>query len=380
MIIPPFGQVPRPSPNTYTPRKPALERGISVLAADSLSRGNLRVKEALSRTGPEKGTNGKFPHTQAAPGPRLGRRLSHPGRLGHAGAGGNGALPGSPKHGPASRGSSAQAVRLAAVCRPPLGVPGARGLARSGRIGLRRRLQRPPPPSPPPPAAPLARSQSPPLPGARGAGGKRLPRRRGAGRAGPQRAWGCGAGGRARGRGACVSGALQRPPRPPRSRARPRPHPAASRGPRVNELDFGDVEAGALPRTFCARAHTHMQTHTQTHTHTHTHTPRPPNSGFRPGVGGEEVEAKTVQTMERGKTRSPPKVSQELRKEERKTTLDTEEPTKATAASGMMKQRQTQALEPWMKWLTSPQPHPSPELGFLCSQYQGHCKSSQDEL
>nr|CAI9698545.1 unnamed protein product [Rangifer tarandus platyrhynchus] len=44
------------------------------------ARGNLRVKETLSRTGPEKGTNGKFPHTQAAPGPRLGRRLSHPGR------------------------------------------------------------------------------------------------------------------------------------------------------------------------------------------------------------------------------------------------------------------------------------------------------------
>ncbi|XP_043747241.1 uncharacterized protein LOC122686176 [Cervus elaphus] len=76
-------------------------------------------------------------------------------------------------------------------------------------------------------------------------------------------------------------------------------------------------------------------------------------------------------------TRSPPKVSHKLRKEERKTTLDTEEPTKATAASGVMKQRQTQALEPWMKWLTSPQPHPSPELCFLCSQYQGHCKSSQ---
>ncbi|KAM9675814.1 uncharacterized protein ACBT57_005472 isoform 1-T1 [Dama dama] len=76
-------------------------------------------------------------------------------------------------------------------------------------------------------------------------------------------------------------------------------------------------------------------------------------------------------------TRSPPKVSHELRKEERKTALDTEEPTKATATSGVMKQRQTQALEPWVKWLTSPQPHPSSELCFLCSQYQGHCKSSQ---
>ncbi|OWK00982.1 hypothetical protein Celaphus_00018285 [Cervus elaphus hippelaphus] len=41
---------------------------------------------------------------------------------------------------------------------------------------------------------------------------------------------------------------------------------------------------------------------------------------------------------------SPPKVSHKLRKEERKTTLDTEEPTKATAASGVMKQRQTQLL------------------------------------
>lgn len=45
-------------------------------------------------------------------------------------------------------------------------------------------------------------------------------------------------------------------------------------------------------------------------------------------------------------TRSPPKVSHELRKEERKATLNTEEPTKATAASGVMKQRQTQVRPP----------------------------------
>lgn len=158
-------------------------------------------------------------------------------------------------------------------------------------------------------------------------------------------------------------------------------------------------------------------------------------------------------------TRSPPKVSHELRKEEWKTTLNTEEPTKATAAPGVMKQQQTQVRPPrpkdvwglpglslrgsnlslsvghlWMSmedtwwwgfWFVSkkkenkkgrgnskggkmsnrdmgysvdlaltvflglgtmdemadiPSTSPHPELCFLCSQYQGHCKSSQDEL
>lgn len=67
----------------------------------------------------------------------------------------------------------------------------------------------------------------------------------------------------------------------------------------MNELDFGYLEAGGLPCTLSARARAHGHWHTQTHTLTYT--PRPPNSGFRPGVGGEEVEAKAVQTMERGK-------------------------------------------------------------------------------
>ena len=89
--------------------------------------------------------------------------------------------PGSPLRRPASRGSSAEAARLAAVCRLPWRCPvhvaslGAGGPGRaaaaaasgasssysSSSRGLLRSF---------PPAAPLARSQSPPPPGARGPG------------------------------------------------------------------------------------------------------------------------------------------------------------------------------------------------------------------
>ena len=103
---------------------------------------------------------------------------------------------------------------------PSLAVPGARGLARSGRTGpscRRRRLRRllllflllprlAPLFSSCSPSGSLPIPTPPPGPGARGAGGKRLPPRLGAGRAGPRRARGCGAGGRvgARARAGCV--------------------------------------------------------------------------------------------------------------------------------------------------------------------------------
>ncbi|XP_053060237.1 translation initiation factor IF-2-like [Acinonyx jubatus] len=171
------------------------------------------------------------------------------------------------------------APRFAAVCRPPGGAPCT--WPRSERED--RAELPPPPPAPssvssssrgplgsPPPAAPLALSQSPP-PGARGAGGKRLPPRRGAGRAGRWRARSCGAGGRARELGACAATALQRRSRRPRSRGEgPAPTPAASRGSRVNELDFGFRVFGGKRfalHPLCTRA--------RTHTHTHTHSPPP---------------------------------------------------------------------------------------------------------
>ncbi|XP_073662218.1 uncharacterized protein [Tursiops truncatus] len=224
--------------------------------------------------------------------------------------------PGSPLRRPASRGSSAEAARLAAVCRPPWRCPvhvaslGAGGPGRaaaaatasgasssysSSSRGLLRSF---------PPAAPLARPQSPPPrgPGRRRKTAPAPPGCKQGGAAARPGLRGGRAGGRARERGACAAPALQRRPRPPSSRAKPRPHPAASRGPRVNELDFGYLEAGGLPCTLSARARAHGHWHTQTHTLTYT--PRPPNSGFRPGVGGEEVEAKAVQTMERGKVAS----------------------------------------------------------------------------
>lgn len=198
---------------------------------------------------------------------------------------------------------------FAAVCRPPWGCPvhvaslgaggpGPAAAAASCSLLLRLLLLLPGLLHSPPPAAPLAGSQSPP-PGARGAGGKRLPP------AGVQQGWaearqGCGAVGRALDRGACAATALQRRPRPPRSRARAPPPPhRAERQARVNELDFGYLERGGLPCTLSTRAHRH------------THTP-PPKSGFPQGMGGEEVVAKAVQTMERGKVSARGSASAQL--------------------------------------------------------------------
>ncbi|XP_026961682.1 spidroin-2-like [Sagmatias obliquidens] len=146
--------------------------------------------------------------------------------------------PGSPLRRPASRGSSAEAARLAAVCRPPWRCPvhvaslGAGGPGRAAAAatasgasssysssyrGLLRSF---------PPAAPLALPQSLPPPGARGAGGKRLPPRLGASRVGPRRARGCGAGGRV---GAHASGV--RVPLQPCKGGRARQAPARSPAP-----------------------------------------------------------------------------------------------------------------------------------------------------
>lgn len=74
--------------------------------------------------------------------------------------------------------------------------------------------------------------------------------------------------------------ALQRRQCPPCSRAGPCPHPAQSGGPRVNELDFGGLEAGGLSCTLSARAHTYARTHTHSLAHSHTHpTPHIPVFG-----------------------------------------------------------------------------------------------------
>ncbi|XP_070446343.1 uncharacterized protein [Equus przewalskii] len=312
----------------------------------------------------EKGTNGKFPHTQAAPGPRLGRRLSHPGRARSAkpagcreggrpkrrgpertwaqvvgarqrreGAGGSPARARAPRQ---LHRSGAQG--FAAVCRPPWGCPvhvaslGAGGLGPAAAAAscslLLRLLLLPSLLHSPPPAAPLAGSQSPP-PGARGAGGKRLPPA-GVQQGGAEARQGCGAVGRALDRGACAATALQRRPRPPRSRARAPPPPhRAERQARVNELDFGYLERGGLPCTLSTRAHRH------------THTP-PPKSGFPQGMGGEEVVAKAVQTMERGKVASKSFLTSLKKKKRKVDNCDTEEAEKAAAAPGGKKQPQTQ--------------------------------------
>ncbi|CAM9805658.1 unnamed protein product [Rangifer tarandus platyrhynchus] len=98
----------------------------------------------------------------------------------------------------------------------------------------------------------------------------------------------------------------------------------------------------ALCLALSARARAHTHTHIQTHTHTHTH-PAPQIPVF--GQGWVRKRWKQRLCRQWREEKSPPKVSHELRKEERKTTLNTEEPTKATAASGVMKQRQTQVCK-----------------------------------
>nr|XP_044613006.1 translation initiation factor IF-2-like isoform X2 [Equus asinus] len=349
----------------HTPENPRPGRGISVLAADSLSRGNIRVGEALSPSGPrkERMENSLTPRPPRGPGwgadsrtrggrgppspPAAGRR-GRPKRRGpertwaqvvgarqrREGAGGSPARARDPRQ---LHRSGAQG--FAAVCRPPWGCPvhvaslgaggpGPAAAAASCSLLLRLLLLLPGLLHSPPPAAPLAGSQSPP-PGARGAGGRRLPP------AGVQQGWaearqGCGAVGRALDRGACVATALQRRPRPPRSRARAPPPPhRAERQARVNELDFGYLERGGLPCTLSTRAHRH------------THTP-PPKSGFPQGMGGEEVVAKAVQTMERGKVASKSFLTSLKKKKRKVDNCDTEEAEKAAAAPGGKKQPQTQ--------------------------------------
>ncbi|XP_077918308.1 uncharacterized protein LOC144378798 [Halichoerus grypus] len=212
------------------------------------------------------------------------------------GGGGRGP-PGSPQREPAPRGSSAEAARRASPRFAALpGVPRARGLARSGRIGpsCRRRLLLPPP-SPPPPAARsallllqprwLAPNPHPPGPGAPAESGS-LPAGVQAGRGGgaPEAA------GRAGARASGVRVPLQpcrggRAGLAPARRAPPPPRRRAA-GSRVNELDFGYLEGGDLPCTLSVRArgrarvHTHTHTHTHTLTHTHTHHSPPPKFRF----------------------------------------------------------------------------------------------------
>lgn len=194
---------------------------------------------------------------------------------------------------------------------PSPGVPHARGPARSGRTGpsRRRRLLLFPPPPPSAARSALLRLQPrwlspnlhPPTPHPRGPGRRQKappsPPRCKLGGAAARRGL---RGGRARAReraserGACAATALQRLPRPLLSGAEgPSPTRVASCRPRVNELDLESFEGRGFPCTPSIHAHSPWRARRGAHTQR-----PPPNSVFRQGVGGEEVEAKAVQTME----------------------------------------------------------------------------------